>query len=57
MGVLAQIPGKAAGVTAEVQAAYAACRAIARKQAKNFYYSFLLLSIPQREAALRAGNS
>jgi phytoene/squalene synthetase len=29
---------------------YAFCEQVARKQAKNFYYSFLLLSRPQRQA-------
>ena len=50
MGVLAQIQRKAAGVTAEVQAAYATCRAIARKKAKNFYYAFIALPANKRDA-------
>jgi 15-cis-phytoene synthase len=50
MGVLAQIQRKAAGVTAEVQAAYATCRAIARKKAKNFYYAFIALPATKRDA-------
>ena len=29
---------------------YAHCRAVARRRAKNFFYSFLLLSPPQRDA-------
>jgi 15-cis-phytoene synthase len=29
---------------------YAYCRTVARRQARNFYYSFLLLSKPQRDA-------
>ena len=29
---------------------YAFCERVARTQAKNFYYSFLLLSRPQRQA-------
>jgi 15-cis-phytoene synthase len=33
-----------------VQASYAFCERIARREAKNFYYSFLLLSTPQRRA-------
>jgi len=33
-----------------VEESYAWCRRVARKQAKNFYYSFLLLSAPQRRA-------
>lgn len=33
-----------------VQASYAWCESVARKQAKNFYYSFLLLSPEQRHA-------
>jgi phytoene synthase len=30
--------------------AYAACRAIARREAKNFYYSFVALPKPRRNA-------
>jgi 15-cis-phytoene synthase len=37
-------------VTAEVQTAYAACRAIARKKAKNFYYAFIALPASKRDA-------
>jgi 15-cis-phytoene synthase len=37
-------------VTAEVQAAYATCRAIARKKAKNFYYAFVALPAGKRDA-------
>ena len=37
-------------MTAEVQAAYAACRAIARKKAKNFYYAFVALPASKRDA-------
>jgi 15-cis-phytoene synthase len=37
-------------VTTEVQAAYAACRAIARKKAKNFYYAFIALPASKRDA-------
>jgi phytoene synthase len=37
-------------VTAEVQAAYATCRAIARKKAKNFYYAFIALPATKRDA-------
>ena len=37
-------------MTAEVQAAYAACRAIARKKAKNFYYAFVALPAGKRDA-------
>ncbi|HLX43354.1 MAG TPA: phytoene/squalene synthase family protein [Bryobacteraceae bacterium] len=33
-----------------LDASYAWCVGVARSQAKNFYYSFLLLSKPQREA-------
>jgi 15-cis-phytoene synthase len=33
-----------------VDASYAWCERVARRQAKNFYYSFLLLSSPQRRA-------
>src|SRR5882672_8650303 len=34
----------------EVERSYQYCRGIARSRAKNFYYSFLLLSPPQRAA-------
>jgi phytoene synthase len=37
-------------VTAELQTAYAACRAIARKKAKNFYYAFIALPASKRDA-------
>jgi phytoene synthase len=37
-------------VTPEVRAAYAACRAIARKKAKNFYYAFVALPASKRNA-------
>jgi phytoene synthase len=30
--------------------AYAACRAIARREAKNFYYAFIALPVPRRNA-------
>src|SRR5689334_1934660 len=33
-----------------LEESYAYCERIARTQAKNFYYSFLLLSRPQRQA-------
>ena len=33
-----------------VERSYAYCRHVARKQARNFYYSFLLLSKPERDA-------
>src|SRR3954466_13458487 len=33
-----------------VSESYRFCRDIARKRAKNFYYSFLLLEKPQRDA-------
>lgn len=34
----------------EIEQSYAYCRKIARRRAKNFYYSFLLLSAQQRKA-------
>ncbi|MGC2404753.1 MAG: phytoene/squalene synthase family protein [Acidobacteriaceae bacterium] len=37
-------------MTAELQAAYAACRAIARKRAKNFFYAFVALPANKRDA-------
>src|SRR6186713_2703466 len=33
-----------------LERSYAHCRRVARTQARNFYYSFLLLSKPQRDA-------
>ena len=33
-----------------LDAAYAACRAIARREAKNFYYAFVALPLPRRNA-------
>ena len=33
-----------------VEQSYRCCESVARSQAKNFYYSFLLLSKPQRQA-------
>ena len=33
-----------------LEESYAFCERVARTQAKNFYYSFLLLSRPQRQA-------
>jgi phytoene synthase len=33
-----------------IEAAYAECRAIARREAKNFYYSFVALPAPRRDA-------
>jgi phytoene synthase len=36
--------------TLPVEQSYRHCRAIARSRAKNFYYSFLLLEKPQRDA-------
>ncbi len=33
-----------------LEGAYAACRAIAKSKAKNFYYAFVALSAPQRNA-------
>ncbi len=35
---------------AELEAAYAVCRAIARREAKNFYYAFVALPRPKRNA-------
>ena len=37
-------------VLESVQQAYAVCRAIARKKAKNFYYAFVALPAPKRDA-------
>jgi phytoene synthase len=33
-----------------IEAAYAACRKIARREAKNFYYAFVALPAPKRDA-------
>jgi 15-cis-phytoene synthase len=37
-------------VSGELEASYAHCRAVARRRARNFYYSFLLLPRDQRDA-------
>jgi 15-cis-phytoene synthase len=37
-------------VTISVDQAYAVCRQIARREAKNFYYSFVALPTPKRDA-------
>jgi 15-cis-phytoene synthase len=37
-------------VSQELSTAYAACRAIAKREAKNFYYSFVALPAPRRDA-------
>ncbi len=34
----------------QLDAAYAVCRAIARREAKNFYYAFVALPRPKRNA-------
>jgi len=49
------VEGRAAGSIgsadeAAVIAAYAVCRAIARREAKNFYYAFVALPLPKRNA-------
>jgi phytoene synthase len=36
--------------TAKLDTAYAACRAIAKREAKNFYYAFVALPAPRRNA-------
>ena len=38
------------GPTSELDRAYAACRAVARSKAKNFYYAFVALPMPRRNA-------
>jgi phytoene synthase len=40
----------AAAVTPEVRAAYEYCRQVARSRARNFYYAFLALPKPKRDA-------
>ena len=37
-------------ITPQLNEAYASCRAIARREAKNFYYAFLALPAPRRNA-------
>jgi phytoene synthase len=44
-----QVGGRTVG-TVSLQEAYAACRAIARREAKNFYYAFVALPKPKRNA-------
>ncbi len=43
------VDGRASG-TITLEAAYAACRTIARREAKNFYYAFVALPKPKRNA-------
>ena len=50
-----QVNAKAAGPinqtnSDELDAAYAECRAIAKREAKNFYYAFVALPRPRRNA-------
>jgi phytoene synthase len=50
-----QVDGRTAGAietagSAELDAAYAVCRTIARREAKNFYYAFVALPLPKRNA-------
>jgi phytoene synthase len=46
------VDGRAPGLVdiAELNAAYAVCRTIARREAKNFYYAFVALPKPKRNA-------
>jgi 15-cis-phytoene synthase len=44
-----KVTGRSA-TTVELNAAYAECRAIARREAKNFYYAFVALPKPKRNA-------
>jgi phytoene synthase len=44
-----KVDGRTPGATA-LEAAYAACRAIARREAKNFYFAFVALPKPKRNA-------
>ena len=44
-----KVEGRTVG-TLELDAAYATCRAIARREAKNFYYAFVALPKPKRNA-------
>jgi phytoene synthase len=39
-----------------LDAAYAACRTIAQREAKNFYYSFRVLPKPKMDAISRTTN-
>ena len=40
----------AGGIMNAIDQSYEYCRRVARRRAKNFYYSFMLLSRPQRRA-------
>jgi phytoene synthase len=44
------VSGGTAVAPRELEQAYAACREIARRQAKNFYYAFVALPAPRRNA-------
>jgi phytoene/squalene synthetase len=43
-------PAESSVVSSSVDASYQWCVRVAQSQAKNFYYSFLLLSAPRRRA-------
>jgi phytoene synthase len=44
------MPAPSAASPVQLEAAYAECRAIARREAKNFYYAFVALPEPRRNA-------
>ena len=50
LGSLARLAFSAGGMMTAIHDSYDYCRRVARTRAKNFYYSFLLLSAQQRKA-------
>jgi len=50
MSTVAQVPTPFLPTASQLAVAYSVCRGITRSQAKNFYYGFLVLPKPKRQA-------
>lgn len=50
MSTMAQVPTPYLPTESQLHVAYSVCRGITRTQAKNFYYGFLVLPRPKRQA-------
>src|SRR5581483_1745571 len=50
MSTMAQVPTPYIPTESQLHVAYSVCRGITRSQAKNFYYGFLVLPKPKRQA-------
>ncbi|HZR65866.1 MAG TPA: phytoene/squalene synthase family protein [Terriglobales bacterium] len=50
MSTMAQVPTPYLPTESQLHVAYSVCRGITRSQAKNFYYGFLVLPKPKRQA-------